>query len=198
MKKTDLFENSQYCIYADYHDLLVRVLYEDDVLFTQKYRGKIFCLFIFDEDYIPDGLEYKEMKFSEFFKLVKKSGYKHFGYYYDEEMYFGFHLDAYKSFTKEALDEFLKTCPIEKRKEYDFLFRKGFVPYRKRDDYNTYYQKAINWIENKEYITQLDMCDSLEFKYNQCKVIIDNLIEDGLISSIEEYKLGYKVIKNLN
>lgn len=198
MKKTDLIENYQYCIYADYHDSLVKVLFKDDELFTQKYRGKVFCLFIFDEDHVPNGLEYKEMKFSKFFKLVKKSGYKRFGYYYDEEMYFGFHLDAYKNFTKEALDDFLKTCPIEKRKEYDFLFKKGFVPYRKRDDYNTNYQKAIDWIENKEYITQLDMCDSLEFKYNQCKVIIDNLIEDGLISSIEEYKLGYKVIKNLN
>lgn len=198
MKKTDFIENSQYCIYADYHNSLVKALFKDDELFTQKYRGKVFCLFLLDEDDIPDELSYKEMRFSEFFELVKKSGYKYFGYYYDEEMYFGFHLDAYKSFTKEALDEFLKTCPIEKRKDYDFLFEKGFVPYRQCYDYNIYYQKAVDWIENKEYITQLDMCRALEFKYNQCKAIIDNLIEDGLISSTEEYELGYKVIKNLN
>ncbi|MBO5578029.1 MAG: hypothetical protein J5955_02860 [Bacilli bacterium] len=198
MKRTDFIENSQYCIYADYHDLVVRVLYKDDELYTQKYRGKTFCLFLFDEDDIPDELSYKEMRFSKFFELVKNSGYLYFGYYYDEDRGFGFHVDAYKAFTKEALDEFLKICTDEKRKDYDFLFKKWFIPYRLCDDYDTYYQKAIDWIEKKDYITQEDMHFELELKYNQCKAIIENLIEDGLISTTKEYKLGYKVIKNLN
>ena len=198
MKKTDFIENSQYCIYADYHDLVVRVLYKDGELYTQKYRGKFFCLFLFEEDDIPDEFSYKEMRFSEFFELVKNSGFLYLDYYYDENRVFGLHVDAYKAFTKKALDEFLKICTDEKRKDYAFLFKKGFIPYRLRNDYDTYYQKAVDWIENKDYITQEVMHYELEFKYNQCKAIIANLIEDGLISSNKEYKLGYKVIKNLN
>ena len=195
MKNTDFLEPYQYCIYADYHDSVVKVFYTSNgELYTKQHNNHPVCLFAFDEDVIPEDASFKEMKFSDFYKLVVDSGYEHLSHFSEGGMMYGFHTDAYKRFTKEALDELLTDLPEEKIRDYDFLYSKSFVPYKSRIDYDVIYQKVLDWIQKKRYITHLDLIYELELGYNQSKIIISNLIQDGIISSTIDHKNRYWVI----
>ena len=195
MKTTDFIEPYQYCIYADYHDCVVKALYKTNgELYTKQHNGHPFCLFAFDEDPIPEDATFKEMKFSDFYRLVVNSGYEHLSHFSEGGVMYGFHADEYKYFTKEALDELLTDQPEKKIREYDFLRSKSFIPYKSRIDYDDVYQKVLDWIQKKKYITHLDFIYELELGYNQSKIIISDLIQDGIISSTIDHKNRYWVI----
>ena len=122
MKITDFEKESQWNVYADYYDIYVKVLLDKDNNPIKKtIRRSIMCTYIFDEDELPEGLEFKIMKFSEFYKLALDKNFKHMGHYYAKEYIWS--VDTYSAFTKEHLDKFLSKAKEEDKKQYDFLFK---------------------------------------------------------------------------
>ncbi len=122
MSITSEIKPSQYNIYADYHDLSVKVLFDKEGkrLYTKKIQFKEISFYIFGGDDIPDGLSYKIMKFSEFYNYVVESGYKYLSYYYNRAYFW--HIDAYKAFTKEHLEHYFETTKTSIRySQYSFL-----------------------------------------------------------------------------
>lgn len=122
MSITSEIKPSQYNIYADYHDLSVKVLFDKEgkLLYTKKIQFKEISFYIFGGDDVPDGLSYKIMKFSEFYNYVVESGYKYLSYYYDRAYFW--HIDAYKAFTKEHLEHYFETTKTSIRySQYSFL-----------------------------------------------------------------------------
>ena len=120
------FDNGwQINAYSAYHDLDVLALfYKNDKLYTESIRdGKVvICFYLFTEDTIPEGTHVKKMKFSEFYALIVKNGYKYFDYYYSPKPIEWFwSTDAYPAFTKDQLDSYLSK---NKDARYDFLGRK--------------------------------------------------------------------------
>lgn len=122
MKKFDFNDSFQYNIYAEYHDLVVKVLFEDEKLLLVPVGDAKTCVYVFDEDKVPNGLKYKAMKFSEFYKLIVSKGFERYMYFYDDDQNH-FHIDAYESFTKEHLDSFLKKNNGKYNSQYEFLFK---------------------------------------------------------------------------
>lgn len=106
------FDNGwQINTYSAYHDLDVLVLFDkNEKLYTESIRdGKVeICLYLFREDTIPEGTLVKKMKFSEFYALIVKNGYKYLDYYYSSKPREWFwSIDAYPAFTKNQLDSYL-------------------------------------------------------------------------------------------
>lgn len=118
-----LFETyGKLMIYVCYYDSVVKVLYNKDGSLHRVYKkGMEICTFVLKIDEVPDGLDYEEAHFSEFFRLVLENGFAYLGYFYDVEREWVWHKDAYKAFTKEAVDEFLKEAPEKYKASYVFL-----------------------------------------------------------------------------
>lgn len=115
---------SQYNTYATYHDLTVKALFdEDNKNAIRKVQNKVLsCTYVFEDEEVPEGLSYRLMKFSEFYKEIVDKGYKYLCHYWAP--YYAWHIDAYDAFTKEHLDKFLSTAIGKHKDQYDFLFGK--------------------------------------------------------------------------
>ena len=123
MKFGSLSNLNEYNIYGIYHDLSIWVLYDQNGKLATRYEGsKECCLYVFNEDDIPDNFSHKVMDFSQFYYLILKKKYSYFNYYYSEG--FAMHVDAYRSFTETALNDFFIRAPKEMIKKYDgFLWK---------------------------------------------------------------------------
>ena len=122
MKIKNFEKESQWNVYADYYDVPVKVLFDkENNLVKKTIRRSTMCTYIFDEDEVPECLEFKTMKFSEFYKLALEQSFKHIGHYYAKEYIWS--VDAYAAFTKDHLDKFLSRAKEEDKKQYDFLFK---------------------------------------------------------------------------
>lgn len=122
MKINDYEKEPQWNVYAGYYDISIKVLFDkENNLIKKTIRRSIMCTFIFDEDELPEDVEFKTMKFSEFYKLALEKNFKHMGHYYAKDYIWS--VDAYSAFTKENLDKFLSKAKEEDKKQYDFLFK---------------------------------------------------------------------------
>ena len=119
----NLFETfGKLMIYVCYYDAAVKVLYNKDGSLHRVYKKNLeICTFALKVDEVPNELDYKEMSFSEFFRLVLQNNFAYLGYFYDVEREWVWHKDAYKAYTKEAIDEFLKEAPDKYKLSYEFL-----------------------------------------------------------------------------
>ena len=119
----NLFETfGKLMIYVCYYDATVKVLYNKDSSLHRVYKKNMeICTFALKVDEVPNELDYEEMSFSEFFKLVLENHFAYLGYFYDVEREWVWHKDAYKAYTKEAIDEFLKEAPDKYKLSYEFL-----------------------------------------------------------------------------
>ncbi len=100
---------NQYNIYADYHNLPVKVLLgKDGNLYTEKIKRKVVTFYFFEDEDVPEDFSYRTMRFSEYYECVVKNGHKYLSHYSNRD--FIWHIDAYDAFTKEQLELFFKTA----------------------------------------------------------------------------------------
>lgn len=110
--------NNQQNIYAIYHNPIVNVIMDNKDM--PLLDNKKTAFYVFENDEIKPNEVVKAMRFSEFYDLLKSIGAKYF-VYQKSGTEFKFHIDAYKAFTKDELDKFLKLNPKQKD-QYSFLF----------------------------------------------------------------------------
>lgn len=117
------FERAEANVYASYYDPIVNVVCNDDgELYRHGERGV--CLYYFLEDKTNFYPNTKQLKFSEFINTLVEKKYAYFGYAFSNLSYWVWHTDAYSSFTKDNLDNFLSNTTKSRKKQYDFLFNK--------------------------------------------------------------------------
>lgn len=115
-------KNEKPTVFAIYHDLNVFVFVNDDGS-VKCYVGlcdRITSYWVFKEDEIPLGQKTKIMSFSSYFEEMKnEANVEYFCYYYEKKYPCCF--DAYYSWTKNNLDQYLASKPdMDERYKYIF------------------------------------------------------------------------------
>lgn len=117
--------NEQANVWASYYNSKVVVLYKNDVIHTiLNSLNKKIVVYYFEDESIPEGYEKRVFLFEDFIREVTKSGNFYFGHASNDINEWYWHINAYTSFTKEALDNFLldNSATKEYKEKYNFLF----------------------------------------------------------------------------
>ncbi len=120
------FENEQANVLASYYNSKVIALYKNEVIYTTitSNNNKV-VVYYFEDEPTPEGYEKKDFLFEDFINEVINSGNCYIGHIGNNKDEWSWHTDAYTSYTKEVLDNYLSDINTTKedKDRYNFLFK---------------------------------------------------------------------------